>query len=194
MACLGGVALFLISGVSVVIPMVITMKRIEKNLKYFLAEKEYDDAIDFLADCAKKRHVKTISQLILYYLGYVELCKDNIEDALYYLKQVLIEKCDGYTIYCAEQTLGFLYIVFKITKNEEFNDIRQLYILKRDKFEKLLAKNTNPKVNKIEKLYRALRHLEEGQSALATEELAYTPYIKIPLINRFYDETHKEVD
>lgn len=184
--------LWIVSAALVVIPMDITMRRIEKNLKYFFAEKEYDEAIDFLAGCAKKRHIRSISQLILYYLGYVELRMDNIENAVYYLKQILIKRCNGYTKYCAEQTLGFLYIVFMITKNEEFNDIRQLYISQRNRFEKLLAKNKNPKVNKIEKLYRALRHLEEGQSAFATEELAHTPYIDIPIINRFYDETHKE--
>ena len=182
--------LWIVSAALVVIPMDITMRRIEKNLKHFLAEKEYDDAIEYLADCAKKRHVRSISQLILYYLGYFELYRDNIDSAVYYLKQVLIKRCNGYTIYCAEQTLGYLYIIFKITGNEEFNDIRQLYISQRNKFEKLLAKNTKPKVNRIEKLYRALRYFEDEQPALAAEELAYTSYINIPLINRLYDETH----
>lgn len=185
--------LWIVSIALVVIPMDITMRRIEKNLKHFLDEKEYDDAIEYLADCAKKRHIRTISQLILYYLGYVELYRDNIDNAVYYLKQILIKRCNGYTIYCAEQTLGFLYIVFMITKNEEFNDTRQLYLLKRDKFEKLLSKNTKPNVNKIDKLYRALRHFEAEQPVLATEQLVHTPYIDIPIINRFYDETHKEV-
>ena len=172
----------------------ITKNRIERNLKSFIEKKEYDAAIDFLADYTKRRRTQTISQLILCHLGYVEMFRDNTDAALYYLQQVKIKKYNGATIIYAVQAIGYLYIIYKFTGNEGFNEIRQIYISKRDSFEKLLSKSVNPYLYKIDKLYLALRHLEEGQSAPATEELAYTPYIKIPLINRFYDETHKVVD
>lgn len=188
MATIGCVVLFLISLGAPVFLLAHAMKNIDNNIKRLINQNNYDAAFELLKGYAQKRHTATLNQLILYYLGYTELLRNNVDCAVDYLRQVKTKNYSTSTLNCTAQAVAFLYIVYKLTKKSGFEEIRQIYKSEKNKLISAVSRNKNPNVAKVIKLYEAIGYFEEGQTAAAANKLKDTPYINIPLIQKFCDE------
>lgn len=149
MATIGCVLMFLISMGAPAFLLAHKMKNIDNKVKRLITESNCDKAFDFLKACAQKKHSDIVNQLLLYYLGYIELLRDNVDCAVQYLKQVKTKKYSLYTLNCAAQAVALLYIALKLTNSDEFNEIRQLFNSEKDKFINKISKNKNPGVAKF---------------------------------------------
>lgn len=153
-------------------------------LQVYINEKRYDDAIEFLQTFCKKHKPYNINQSVLYYAGYINLLKDNVDDALFYLTQFEIEKQKVANVYYLANTISILYIIYAYKCDEKsLRDIVSVinakcnYILKATRF------NVD-----ISEMLNAIKSFEENDFSACSIHLSKCRINKLPIVKRLIEK------
>lgn len=159
------------------------------DIKKYIIEEKYDMAIEHLQTIAGKRILlSSTNQIILFYLGYIELLKDNLEDAIYYLTQFNIKKQTIINSHCLATTIFLLYMVFICKKDEK--SIKYINPLYQEKKASLI-KATNSD-QEITTMFNAIDSFNNNNIKECISILKRCRCMKIPFIQRFVVENSVE--
>lgn len=161
--------------------------KIEKNVANFIEAKKYHDAIEYLRNIASINRFYNINQMILYYLGYLELLLDNPKQATAYLEKFNLDKQFlpntrylGYTIF-------LLYIIhYNNNDSAALENIHKVYIAK--KKDLLKASRWARLKNEMVYLFETIDLLNHKNMNQAAEKIVRSRLINIPMVERFVKE------
>ncbi len=106
--------------------------KVEKNVANFIELKQYNDAIEFLRKIASINRFYNINQMILYYLGYLELLLDKPAKAIAYLEKFNLDKQFLPNARYLSSTIFLLYLIHYINNDSAaLEKIHEVYIAKK---------------------------------------------------------------
>jgi hypothetical protein len=161
--------------------------KVEKKLANFIEAKQYNDAIEYLRNIAAINRFYNINQMILYYLGYLELLLDNPKEATTYLKEVNLDKQFLPNARYLAYTIYLLYLIYYINnESDELEKIHEVYIVKK----KALLKATRWGRVKSEMayLFETIDFLNNKDMNQVAEKIVKSRLINIPMVERFIKE------
>jgi len=161
--------------------------KVEKNLANFIEAKQYNDAIEYLRNIASINRFYNINQIILYYLGYLELLLDNPTQAIAYLEKFSIEKQYLPNARYLASTIFLLYLIhYNNNDSAALEKIHEVYIAKK----KVLLKATRwaRLKNEMVYLFETIDFLNNKDMNQAAEKIVKSRLINIPMVERFIKE------
>lgn len=154
---------------------------IVKTITILATEEKYDEATEYLRKFCIKRRSFSTNQMILYYLGYLELLKDNISDALYYLTQFDQRKQSNMNVYCAALCLSLLYFLYMYNENEILlNEVNLIYQERKKFFIRTTKSN-----KEIKTVFYAIDCFNSGNVNEGMLTLQHSHFSKLMFIKRF---------
>lgn len=163
--------------------------KVEKNITNFIKAKQYTDAIEYLSKVASINRFYNINQMILYYLGYLELLLDNPKAASTYLDKFDLEnQFLPNSIYLA-YTIFLLYIIrYNTNDSAALENIHAIYTTKK----KVLLEATLWKKVKNEMIYLfdIIDFLNNKDMKQAKEKIINSNLIHIPMVERLISQKH----
>ncbi len=161
--------------------------KVEKNVANFIELKQYNDAIEFLLKIASINRFYNINQMILYYLGYLELLLDKPAQAITYLEKFNLDKQFLPNARYLSSTIFLLYLIHYINNDSTaLKKIHEVYIAKKSYLLKTArwAKSKNEMVY----LFEIIDFLNNKDINQAAEKIVKSRLIIIPIVERFFKD------
>lgn len=157
-------------------------KRISETVKAEIKAQRYDAAIEYLKGISQRKNLFSINQMVLFQLGYIELLKDNVEDALYYFEQFDTRKITRLNAYCFAMTVPLLNAIYiHVNDGVKQNKIKAVY----EKNKAILIKLTKAN-DEIILLFGMIERLNDGKiHEFDIARFKSSRYYNIPLLRRF---------
>lgn len=174
-------ALFVVINFTAVSVIIMMRKKMAETLKGYIAHEQYDNAMEYLRQICQKSRMYSTTQIIYFYLGYIELLRDHVDDAKSYLAQFDLDRLDMFTAYCGAVALALLHIVYSAVGDyDAYSNIRAKYEKKKDFCLRAVRSDAE-----IVQLFYAIDCLNSNNIELAKSKLQNCRYFKIPLVQRF---------
>jgi hypothetical protein len=177
-------AFFVVFNVTVFLIDFLSKRRFVEVIKNYVRGGQYDTAIEYLQLACRKKRSYSTNQIILFYLGYIELLNDNIEDATYYLTQFDLSKQNAFNMYCLATTIFLLYMIYMYNKDDDsINSINSIYESKKES----LIRSTKAD-KEITIMLHAIEYFNNNKVKLGISNLKNCRCANIPFIKRFIEE------
>ena len=161
--------------------------KVEKNVANFIELKQYNDAIEFLRKIASINRFYNINQMILYYLGYLELLLDKPAQAITYLEKFNLDKQSSSNARYLSSTIFLLYLIHYINNDSSaLKKIHEVYIAKKNYL--LKAARWAKLKNEMVYLFEIIDFLNNKDINQAAEKIVKSRLINIPIVERFFKD------
>lgn len=154
---------------------------ITKNIVRFIDEKKYLEAKEYLEQKCKKVNFYSNFQMILYYLGYLELSLDNLNNAKGYFCQIDMKKLNYTNAKIIASTIFLLGMIYQYEKDTfAINDIIKTINDKKRNILSLTKNNVE-----IDTILNIILNLNSGDKIKGIENLKSCRFKDMPFIQRY---------
>ena len=155
--------------------------KIEKHIANLMVLNKYTDVEKYIFKISKHNRFKNINQVMIYYISYIELMRNDLDKAIVYLEEFDLNQAAVNAIYLV-YTIFLKYMVYLyLGKDEKAKDAYELYSSKK----KDLLRINRSKINEVNLLFSIIDDLEKLDFVEAKQKISGSKLIKIPFIKDF---------
>jgi pentatricopeptide repeat protein len=168
---------------------IVNRHSINSILKGYIKEKDYETALRYIQKISLKTRSIGANKILLFNLGYVELLKDNVDDATFYLQEYATKLGSSSSEESYLLAILFLYVIYynngdKSSLDKVISSVVHYQVSIGASFRVfnrfLLFRNCN--------IGQALEYLRMNDIKSFTNLLSGTELMKIPLVSQFVND------
>lgn len=156
--------------------------KVEKSITNLMASNKYTDVEKYISKISKYNRFKNINQVMIYYMAYIELLRNNLDKAILYLEQ--FDENNQSLV----NSIYLVYIIFLkymlysyMGKNDQVKDTYEIYLCKKE----YLLRIKRLKNDEVYLLFSIMDDLQRFDFANAKQKISGSKLIIIPFIKDF---------